>query len=99
MSANYVPIYQCQTEPESAFIQGLMEDAGLRIAVHGSDIATLDLVPAPIRILVHPEDLRQAELILDQHENQGETAAVACPRCKSTNDAHFALCWNCGKEI
>ena len=97
--AEFVTIYQCQTEPESAFIRGLLEEEGLRIEVHGESIAALDLVPAPIKILVHPEDLEQAERLLDFHAEQGATGDVTCPRCRSTNDAHFALCWNCGKEL
>ena len=99
MSAGFVIVYECRTSPEAGFISALFTEAGLRVEVHGDSLAALDLVPQPIQILVHPEDLEAAERLLDREARQGETEDVRCSRCKSTNEAHFTLCWNCGKEL
>ncbi|WP_445401957.1 putative signal transducing protein [Zobellella sp. An-6] len=99
--SEWIPVYQAANSLEAHTLKGAMEVAGIAVLLQGEALSgalgELPVNAVEVTLLIHPGDLKEARLILEQYR-RGSCGSWRCPHCGEPNAASFEICWRCGQE-
>lgn len=100
---NLACVREFWTEVEASSALTLLAENGIEAILQGGQIrTTMNLygsIIEGVKLMVREADLLRAQELVDAARAEagaGTTPAWTCPSCRSTVDAGFDICWNCG---